>query len=84
MTVNWLETKSKEWLISRLKSYGNQYHQVEEILAGALGYPVAGPDSPWGEGNHVIGEHDALSLAEEAARELERLYKFVEDNGGAT
>lgn len=51
-------------------------NNVEQILAGALGYPKYGDvdrDPPGNPGDYVTGDHTAESLAEQAAGELDAL-----------
>lgn len=84
MSVSWLESKDRAWLIAHVKAYDTMCADIENVLAEALGYPVGGPDYPGGEGNYVVGEHDALTLAREASHELKKLYQSLKDKGCAT
>lgn len=61
----------------KFQSACRDLNEIEQILAGALGYPKYGdprtdgtvdPDPPGNPEDYVIGEHTAASLAVEAAR----------------
>ncbi len=59
-------------------------HEIHDILAKALGYPVYEPGEPGyrpDQVNFVTGDHVAASLAIEAARRIAELEKILDEHG---
>lgn len=59
-------------------------HEIHDILAGALGYPLFQPGEPGhaeGMQNHITGDHVAASLAREAATRIVEMERVIDEAG---